>query len=502
MDKKSKLNRIISVLDANNVPYDGDFRELLTRGYDSDGCQDLSDVLVDDIYKLTARGINDNFSRERDAIKELVSIAVKLGKRKAAAKLDKYKKQRDEILSDVKDRKVKEENMDIKGEVLKYIEVAEEAAGALGMQEINDNISANLERSLQLLGELRELVSGVFDNGTKTALQKAEDVIDQIYEWMECGQTQACETRHVRALEKAVERAREWNSLNQAVTTGLFGNKASEKEIRERVSFNDGADRIIQIRMTIKGAAYFTESLESAKAMIDRVSRQNDERFDVSEIQQDIDGKREKIDEKKAEFKALVIRQRNGEISERQVKEKAPGIKAVIDRLESEIARLQKRMEDRLADEPVARQIEGTMKDIYYELSALASNPAELAKSMEKLGVGNFHKFINGSLKPKELEAFLNGILDVRARKVAKTNTDRKTANEIEKIIDMVDRHRQKDAPTSKADNEKLRQEQDSAYAELLGDTFGNEGAGEVETEEEEEEKLRNKGKPYSDGDI
>ena len=191
MDKKSKLNRIISVLDANNVPYDGDFRELLTRGYDSDGCQDLSDVLVDDIYKLTARGINDNFSRERDAIKELVSIAVKLGKRKAAAKLDKYKKQRDEILSDVKDRKVKEENMDIKGEVLKYIEVAEEAAGALGMQEINDNISANLERSLQLLGELRELVSGVFDNGTKTALQKAEDVIDQIYEWMECGQTQA-----------------------------------------------------------------------------------------------------------------------------------------------------------------------------------------------------------------------------------------------------------------------------------------------------------------------
>lgn len=173
MDKKSKLNRIISVLDANNVPYDGDFRELLTRGYDSDGCQDLSDVLVDDIYKLTARGINDNFSRERDAIKELVSIAVKLGKRKAAAKLDKYKKQRDEILSDVKDRKVKEENMDIKGEVLKYIEVAEEAAGALGVQEINDNISANLERSLQLLGELRELVSGVFDNGTKTALQKA-----------------------------------------------------------------------------------------------------------------------------------------------------------------------------------------------------------------------------------------------------------------------------------------------------------------------------------------
>ena len=98
--------------------------------------------------------------------------------------------------------------------------------------------------------------------------------------------------------------------------------------------------------------------------MIDRVSRQNDERFDVSEIQQDIDGKREKIDEKKAEFKALVIRQRNGEISERQVKEKAPGIKAVIDRLESEIARLQNRMEDRLADEPVARQIEDTMKDI------------------------------------------------------------------------------------------------------------------------------------------
>ena len=81
-------------------------------------------------------------------------------------------------------------------------------------------------------------------------------------------------------------------------------------------------------------------------------------------------------------------------------------------------------------------------------------------------------------------------------------NTERQTVNEIEKIIDMVDRHRQKDAPMSKADNEKLRQKQDSDYAELYGDVFGNEGAGEVETEEEEEEKLRNKGKPYSDGDI
>lgn len=502
MDKKSKLNRIISVLDANNVPYDGDFRELLTRGYDSDGCQDLSDVLVDDIYKLTARGINDNFSRERDAIKELVSIAVKLGKRKAAAKLDKYKKQRDEILSDVKDRKVKEENMDIKGEVLKYIEVAEEAAGALGMQEINDNISANLERSLQLLGELRELVSGVFDNGTKTALQKAEDVIDQIYEWMECGQTQACETRHVRALEKAVERAREWNSLNQAVTTGLFGNKASEKEIRERVSFNDGADRIIQIRMTIKGSTYFTESLESAKAMIDRTIKQNNERFDVSDIQRELDENQAKIEEKKNEYKALVIRQRNGEISERQVKEKAPDIAREIDRLSAEVTRLKKRKDERLAGETAARRLEGLRKDIYDELSSLASNPVELAESMDKLGVSNFHKFINGTLKPKELEDFLNGIVRFKADLVAKMNTDTKTANDIEEMIERVGSYRQTDERTVRQDDEKIMQEQDDADERLRKMIFGDLDTGEVETEEEEEEKLRNKGKPYSDGDI
>ena len=118
------------------------------------------------------------------------------------------------------------------------------------------------------------------------------------------------------------------------------------------------------------------------------------------------------------------------------------------------------------------------------------------------MGEGNRDKVEKVDLKPKEMAAVLQGSLEVRSREVANVKRAIKTGSEKEEIIDMVDKHRQKDAPTSKADNEKLRQEQDSAYAELLGDTFGNEGAGEVETEAEEEEKLRNKGKPYSDGDI
>ena len=48
MDKKEKIRRIAEVLQANEVSFDDDFCDLIANGYGSYGCQELSDVLVDD----------------------------------------------------------------------------------------------------------------------------------------------------------------------------------------------------------------------------------------------------------------------------------------------------------------------------------------------------------------------------------------------------------------------------------------------------------------------
>ena len=140
--------------------------------------------------------------------------------------------------------------MDIKSEVLKYIDLAEDTAKASLQLHLTDMSDQNYNESLELIKELRETVSGVWDNSTVAAMKKAKGVEDCILRWMKCASTMTCSTENVRELRSAVEKAREWGTLNKAAEgRGIFGlgkNKdtarAAEEDIKKGMTVILGGD--------------------------------------------------------------------------------------------------------------------------------------------------------------------------------------------------------------------------------------------------------------------
>ena len=193
-EKQAKINQIRSALSNNGIDFDKDFPNIIKRGYGGDGCQELSDNLVEDIYGLVVQGVNDGFANE-EVIQHLIDIAVELDDPKKEKKLSKYKGKREDALKNIQRPKVKEGTMDIKSEVLKYIDLAEDTAKSLLQMHLTDMSDQNYNDSLELIKELRETVSGVWDNSTVAAMKKAKEVEDCILRWMKCASTMTGSTR-------------------------------------------------------------------------------------------------------------------------------------------------------------------------------------------------------------------------------------------------------------------------------------------------------------------
>ena len=90
-EKQAKIKKICSALNNNGIDVDKDFPNIIKRGYGGDGCQELSDNLVEDIYGLVVQGVNDGFANE-EVIKDLMDIAVELDDPKKEKKLSSLKK--------------------------------------------------------------------------------------------------------------------------------------------------------------------------------------------------------------------------------------------------------------------------------------------------------------------------------------------------------------------------------------------------------------------------
>ena len=136
-EKQAKINQIRSALSNNGIDFDKDFPNIIKRGYGGDGCQELSDKLVEDIYGLVVQGVNDGFAN-KEVIQDLIDIAVELDDPKKEKKLSKYKGKREDALKNIQRPKVKEGTMDIKSEVLKYINLAEDTAKSLLQMHLTD----------------------------------------------------------------------------------------------------------------------------------------------------------------------------------------------------------------------------------------------------------------------------------------------------------------------------------------------------------------------------
>lgn len=511
-EKETKIRRIVDALKANGISYDKNFANLIARGYASDDCQELSDALVNDIYDIVGQSMNDGFENE-DEIEDLIELALKLSDDKAVKKLKKYNEERSETLKKIK-RETGEKDMDIKKEVIKYIELAEDAADALLLMHTTEMSDRKIEKSKELFQQLKETILSVWDNSTRAALQKAEEIENAVYEWLKCGLTMSCESRHIQQLEDAIEKAREWAQMDKAASErSFFGlgrkrdtDRATEEDIRETVAFKEDSRMIKRTRLFTKGATSLVESLASTQALYEREEKNIEEAYGTDEIQHEIDKNNEEIDEMMAKFTVGHMKIKNGEIR----KESAEGQQIM--RYSAYVVRERARLIERntrLAGDiernrqrrSIAKRSLDNVKDLLRELRTYQTRPAVFAVAAERLGIERLQLYIAGNMSSKEREEFISGVLQLRAWSVAETNRQQKEAEELENTTRLTDEYLRIEEPQPVVTQ--IEPNFEESYEQLANEIEGMQSTPQTQTTDEQEELLRNGGKKaFSDDEM
>ena len=312
--------------------------------------------------------------------------------------------------------------MDIKSEVLKYIDLAENTAKALMQLHLTDMSDQMLNESLELIKELKETVCGVWDNSTVAAMKKAVEVEDYIYEWLKCALMTICTSGHVKQLKEAVDKAGEWSALNKAAEgRGIFGlgkNKdtaGAEEDIKKEVAYNEKIKIVAVAKRTISGAAFLQKSLSAAERLLQREKDIYKEAYNTDELEAEIEKNNARLEQMFEQFKVMAMRIKNGEVAPdsaeykriecfaAEVLEEKKKVKAANDILEKEIDRARRKSDG------AYRRIE-IIGSILHELKRYKNQPSVFAEVMDKLGAERLQQFIVGEMSTKELEEFKEGL--------------------------------------------------------------------------------------------
>lgn len=313
----NRIERIAETLRANKVDFDEDFLDLDARGYASDACQEFSEQIVGDLVALAERGVNEGFgAKERDAIADLIKLALRLSDKKAPARLAKFSEQREKIVSGVREEERREGKMDIREETLKYIDVTRKGTEVL-MQRINigERLKEMFSECVGLLDQMREEVCGAWDNSTKNAADIAGKLTDELLAFQKKLAYYTCDAEAVAGLKKALGYAKEWKELKTAAKRGTL---ADDKYIDAKVGYSDPFD--------IEELAYAPDHTDSIGIFRDTLRRfdEDTQRFcntEALEAERDALYKRQAEIEK--ELDSLTVQYMNGEMSAELCDEKS-----------------------------------------------------------------------------------------------------------------------------------------------------------------------------------
>ena len=319
---------------------------------------------------------------------------------------------------------------------------------------------------------------------------------------------------HVKQLKAAVDKAREWSTLKKAAKDRSlfgFGKKAETDRVTEEekrsIAFEE-SPLVDRIKKTIVGVRSLKESLAAAQALYDREKATNAAMSNTEALQAEIDENNAKVDKMMAEYRAMAIRVRNGEVKPGSTEDKritlfAKRVKDTRDRVSLQNSQLEREI---FATEQRAGIKESRLfhiGSILRELKSYADQPIVFAEAMKRLGIDKLQQFIAGGMSQKEYEEFQNGLLQLRSWAVAQANKEQ------EEIRRMNESKRQTDMYMEEMSQQELygditnEQQANDARATLDAELFGETPVEQEEETEEDKDRLRYGGsKPLFDDDM
>ena len=482
MDKQEK---IIAALRANKIEFDEDFKDLVARGYASDACQAFSEEIVDDIEKLVVAAINQGgfTAKSKEAIADLIRLTLKLSDRKAADKLVKFRDQKEKIVASVPKTDRKEGKMNIREEALKYIQTSRKGAEAVLAMKGNASKQDRLRESIELLNKTEEVVLGAWDNVSKNAADRAEEMIGFILKWRRKLSVYMCDGEAVENLRSALEKAKEWESLKEAPKKKEI---ADDKYLEERVKYlPDSVDRIIASSQHIEQIGAFCDALEE----FDEVTKR---RYNTDKMEEECNALYKKSEEKTAEMQSLAIRYKNGEIKAEQALPKMRRLKTELEDI-SELIKTTERDLERASNARMDREgIRREFTRLNDKIMEYDNDHAMLTTLARNIDFVELSGVLLGRVSPDQMRAIVNrilGVFDMIKLHGGFTEEVRESWRDIRRELNLEDSQREERRRPEAVKNDKEKEKAAEAEMDaLLGELGMNGGSTEQEKKKADEE--------------
>lgn len=216
-----EINNIIEKLDANKIAYDGKFKKIgSTFSFSSDNCYNAYKDAMEMLETVVSNGMVFGFGwSHKELIKKLTKICVNLTAKNAERTIKNVTDTLTEIRLDVNKLESKESHKEansmIKSEVFKFIDTS--IAGATYLKENdykNDQVGKTyLEKSLDLLQQIRSAVENVHDGSSPLAAEKSKNLVMALIEWRTHTANNSVAQANIDTLQKVLSIAQDWGKI-------------------------------------------------------------------------------------------------------------------------------------------------------------------------------------------------------------------------------------------------------------------------------------------------
>ncbi len=401
-----QFKKILNALESNKLVYDGEFRSILSRGFASDDCQELSDEVLSDLQMLLIVGVNNGGfnTAMKGAIKELTALAVKLSDRKSAAKVEKLRLARQNIMDNLVIKEEGVDTMTIKEEINKYLDTSLKGAKFLLAFDKDETQKEHVERSIALLEQMKQVVEEAWDNTSKTAADYASNMIDGIIAWRDQVSVYTCDSTGVEALEEALKQAEKWGALTEAP---LKKNIANEQYLKDNIAYiPDSIDRMIKSGRSIEQIGTFRRSLR-------RFDEDTNARYNTEKMETELDAVRAKLEERKKQAVSINIQLKSGDMSAETAALRLKQIKIEVQDLKDDISDREKELVNAVSTRSNRMGISKEFERLNKKLEDFTTDPAMLATLAANIDFVELSRVLLGRVGQQDMKVVVNKILKV-----------------------------------------------------------------------------------------
>ena len=330
------IAKINSVLIENDINVDASFVHTLQDGAMVE-YQPLLNKIIAKIEEASSYGVNVGFSQDlKKEIQALAKLAKTVTEQKNTKKIVSLENKFNDYAKEAEKLMKKQNEVDVKKEVVKYIDSYTSALEVLKNMDSASNRKKYLDDGILELKKLKQTLENVVDVSTVNAETFAKEIIGLLKTYGNKVSMLMHDSTTTSIVTNAVEVAEKWSKVSVGVTSGLFKKSNKLTSVDNVKYIRDDMYRISVSGTTLEKINIFSDNLKEYSNSV------ASGKFNVDEDNREIENIKSKIKAFESEKNDTVKQVINGEISKIDGMEICKNIDADIYELNTDLEEIKK----------------------------------------------------------------------------------------------------------------------------------------------------------------